>query len=391
MLAEELFIEKKLPSALSKQDVYALLVRIKNNDSVAREKLIKHNIKLVLSRVMSRFKHVPYDKKDLVSIGNIGLLKAVNTFDISKNIAFSSYAIRCIDNEILLFIRKIKNDKNISSFDDIINVDKDGNDLKWEDLLHDDTNIEEEYINEETFQQIKQFVEELSGRNKEIIMLYFGFYGKRYTQQKIAEKMNISRSYVSRILAQNIKILKNKFDNKIDVQDASSKENPKNKVTENKMTITSKNITSKNIPKTFKKTNQKNQNEDGKNNVSNNNSAKKDFIKIDRLDETEIQENSITNNEEALKMLTILSKIININELTLKETAVVYLKFGVINNKYFSTEEISNFLDIEKQEIITIIKKVLGIYKKQIAFIFDDLIQITTEELLITDKQKIRE
>ena len=176
MNTDELFIDgHKLPKLLSKQEVYELLEKIKQGDELAREKLVEHNIRLVLYEVTGRFKSVEYDKKDLVSIGNVGLMKAITTFDTSKKFEFATYAIRCIDNEILMFLRKLKKNQNVDSLDRTINHDKDGNELKIEDTISDETDIVEEYTDNETHQIIRQIVKDLPDRDREIIMLHFGF------------------------------------------------------------------------------------------------------------------------------------------------------------------------------------------------------------------------
>lgn len=209
MNTDELFIDGyKLPKPLSKQEVYELLKKIKQGDELAREKFVEHNIRLVLYEVTGRFKSVEYDKKDLVSIGNVGLMKAITTFDTSKKVEFATYATRCIDNEILMFLRKLKKDQNVDSLDRTINHDKDGNELKIEDIIIDETDIVEEYTDNETHQIIRQIVKDLPDRDREIIMLHFGFYNdKTHTQKEIADMMSISRSYVSRLITKIVKKL----------------------------------------------------------------------------------------------------------------------------------------------------------------------------------------
>ena len=209
MNTDELFIDGyKLPKSLSKQEVYELLKKIKQGDELAREKFVEHNIRLVLYEVTGRFKSVEYDKKDLVSIGNVGLMKAITTFDTSKKVEFATYATRCIDNKILMFLRKLKKDQNVDSLDRTINHDKDGNELKIEDIIIDETDIVEEYTDNETHQIIRQIVKDLPDRDREIIMLHFGFYNdKTHTQKEIADMMSISRSYVSRLITKIVKKL----------------------------------------------------------------------------------------------------------------------------------------------------------------------------------------
>lgn len=207
MNTDELFVDgHKLPQPLSKEEVYKLIQEANEGSKEARDKLVTHNIRLVLYEVTNKFQNVDYDKKDLVSIGNIGLLKAINTYDLSKGFEFATYAMRCIDNEILMFLRKLKKDQSIDSLDRVIFHDKDGSEMKLEDKLSDDSDLVEDHENEETHRIIREVVKELPYRDKEIIMLHFGFYDdKTYTQREIADKFNISQSYVSRLITKIVK------------------------------------------------------------------------------------------------------------------------------------------------------------------------------------------
>lgn len=208
MNIDELFIDGyKLPKPLSKQEFNELFEKMKQGNELAKEKLLKHNIRLVLYEVTSRFKSVKYDKKELISIGNFGLMKAITTFDLSKKIEFSTYAIRCIDNEILMFLRNLKKGQNVDSLDKI-NYDKNGNELKIKDIISDKTDIAKEYIDKETYQIIRQIVKDLPSRDRKIIMLYFGFYNNQtHTQKEIANMMTVSQSYISRLISQIVKNL----------------------------------------------------------------------------------------------------------------------------------------------------------------------------------------
>ena len=183
MSNNELFVDiNKLPRKLTKEETYELF---NNNTLIAREKLIKYNIALVVYEVMSRFKYVNYDKKDLVSIGIIGLIKAIDSYKLSCNTAFSVYAIKCIDNEILIFLRKLKKEQSVISLNDDIFIDKDNNNLKLEDILCNNTSLIEDYERLETIKLIRKMVDELPCRDREILILYFGFYDNRaYTQKE---------------------------------------------------------------------------------------------------------------------------------------------------------------------------------------------------------------
>ncbi len=198
----ELFIDGyKLPQPLIKDELDKLIKEACSGSKEARDKLIIHNIRLVLYEVANRFKNVGYDKKDLISIGSIGLVKAVNTYDMTKEVKFATYAVRCIDNEILMFLRKVKHDKNIDSIDKVFFYGEDGSEFKLEDILSDDSDLVTDHENSETYKIIRQLINQLPDKDKEIIMLRFGFYNDRiYTQKEIADKFHISQPHVYRLI-----------------------------------------------------------------------------------------------------------------------------------------------------------------------------------------------
>ena len=211
MDVSELFIDSKnLPPRLTEEETKFLLNQAKSGSQEAREKIMLHNIRLVLAIVTRVFANVVYDKKDLVSIGIIGLLKAVDTYDISKEIMFSTYAYRCISNEIISFLKKINRDNNVDSLDEIINHGKDDTPTDWEYYISDKEPLIEEIIIEkekaEDYKIIREVVNLFPDREREIIMLYFGFYNDRtYSQQEIADKLGISRAYISYLITETIK------------------------------------------------------------------------------------------------------------------------------------------------------------------------------------------
>lgn len=209
MYKEGMFIDQNgLPRCLSRQEVYDLFDKIRLGDDCARDKLVKHNIRLVLYEVNGRFKSVDYDKSDLVSMGIVGLMNAINSFDVSKGIEFSTYAVRCIDNEILMFLRKLKKEQVVDSLEKVISWDNKGNDLRIEDIIFDDADITSDYIENETYMILRQKIDILPEREKKIVMLRFGFYNDRvYFQYEIADMMSISQSQVSRILSKCVKRL----------------------------------------------------------------------------------------------------------------------------------------------------------------------------------------
>lgn len=207
MNTDELFIDaNQLPKPLSKSQTYELLDKVEQGDEEAKKIIAEHNIRLVLYEVTTRFKYVEYDKKDLVSIGNVGLMKAITTFDKSKKVEFSTYAIKCIDNEILLFLRKLKKDQKVDSLEKIITYDEEGKKVKIEDTISDETDIAEDYEKNIIYKIIREIVEELPDRDKEIIRLYFGFYNNEiHTQKEIADMMSISQSNISKSITKIVK------------------------------------------------------------------------------------------------------------------------------------------------------------------------------------------
>lgn len=190
MNTDELFVSSSnLPKPLDKKELYELLSKISDGNKEARDKVLLHNIRLVLYRVNERFGTVQYDRKYLVSLGIDGLIKAINNYDISKSVEFSTFAIRCIDNEILMFLGKLRRSRIVGSTDLYMNT------LNYED------DIEEEYIDNELRLIVNELVMKLSDREREIIMMFFGFYdGVRYKQGEIADKFNVSQSFVSRVI-----------------------------------------------------------------------------------------------------------------------------------------------------------------------------------------------
>lgn len=202
MNTEEWFIDgNNLPNSLPKSEFDWLLRKVREGDSEALEKLVTHNIRLVLYEVAKKYKNTDYDKKELVAAGNLGLLKALNTYDLSKEIAFPTYAVKCIDNEMLMYLRKNKKHQGVDSIDKIVCYDKNGNEMKLEDKLSSDIDVAGEYEKQETYRAIREIVNNLPDRDREIVIMYFGFDSCPIcTQVDIAEKLHISQSYTSRVI-----------------------------------------------------------------------------------------------------------------------------------------------------------------------------------------------
>ena len=198
-----------LPEPLTKEEEIKYVEMSMNNDEFARNKLIEHNLRLVVF-LDKKYDNTGTDLEDLVSIGTIGLIKAVNTYRIDKNIKLATYASRCIDNEILMHLRKIKRKKTEVSFEDSLSYDSDGNELHLEDVLGTDKDIVTKGLDEELDKTIMlEEISKLSPRDKEIIELRYGLNQKKeMTQKDVANLLGISQSYISRIEKKVIKKLK---------------------------------------------------------------------------------------------------------------------------------------------------------------------------------------
>ena len=198
----------KEPLSKEEEDYY---VKLKEEGSIdAKEKLIEHNLRLVVF-LARKYENTNVDLEDLVSIGSIGLIKAINTFSSNKNIKLATYASRCIDNEILMYLRKNKKVKSEVSIDQALTLDSEGNELHLEDIIGTDKDIISKEIEAENDKQIMiKEILSLKPRDREIMILRYGLLGTdEFTQKEVAEKLGISQSYISRIEKKVIKKLKN--------------------------------------------------------------------------------------------------------------------------------------------------------------------------------------
>ena len=200
----------KLPPPLTKEEEEYYLVMASDGDNFARDKLIEHNLRLVVF-LAKKYENTGVDLEDLVSIGTIGLMKGVKTFSMDKNIKLATYASRCIDNEILMYLRKNKRVKTEISFDESLSFDADGNELHLEDVLGTDADIVTKPLEDvENKHLMLEEVNKLAKRDKEIITLRYGLDGEvEKTQKEVANILGISQSYISRIEKKVIKKLKN--------------------------------------------------------------------------------------------------------------------------------------------------------------------------------------
>ena len=198
-----------LPAPLSAEEEKEAIKRLDDNDEKARNTLIEHNLRLVVY-IAKKFENTGIYVEDLISIGTIGLIKAINTFKPSKQIKLATYASRCIENEILMYLRKNSNMRTEISIDEPLNVDWDGNELLLSDILGTDNDIICKNIEDEVDKDLLRIaMSRLSGRERQIMQLRFGLdSGKELTQKEVADMMGISQSYISRLEKRIIKRLR---------------------------------------------------------------------------------------------------------------------------------------------------------------------------------------
>ena len=198
-----------LPPPLKEEDETKYLLKFKEGDMEARNKLIEHNIRLVVF-LAKKYENTGYDLEDLVSIGSIGLIKGINTYKMDKNIKLATYCSRCIANEILMFLRKNKKRRTEISFEDALNYDAEGNELHLEDILGTDEDIVyKEFESKIDKRALERELNSLNDREKHIMKLRYGLNNtEEYTQKEVANMLGISQSYISRIEKKVIRRLK---------------------------------------------------------------------------------------------------------------------------------------------------------------------------------------
>ena len=202
-----------LPAPLSREEEERAFTLLSTDRAAAREQLIVHNLRLVVY-IARKFESTGVGIEDLISIGTIGLIKAVNTFCPARNIKLATYASRCIENEILMYLRKFQNLKNEVSIDEPLNVDWDGNELLLSDILGTEEDTVDRAIEEEVERSIlREAVGRLEGRERTIMELRFGLGGgEEKTQKEVADLIGISQSYISRLEKKIIKGLKKELE-----------------------------------------------------------------------------------------------------------------------------------------------------------------------------------
>ena len=200
----------KLPEPLSKSEEERLVNEFHNGNINAKNKLIEHNLRLVVF-LSKKYENTNIDLEDLVSIGSIGLIKGINTYKGDKNIKLATYCSRCIDNEILMYLRKNKKRNADVSLDESLSFDKEGNELTLKDVLGTEEDIVTKNLEENDLKKImREEINKLNKRDKEIMIRRYGLDGKdELTQKEVAETLGISQSYISRIEKKVIKDISN--------------------------------------------------------------------------------------------------------------------------------------------------------------------------------------
>ena len=184
----------------AKQEVEAFYQFKQEGDPAARDKIIRHNLRLVAHVAKKYYSNSNIEQDDLISVGTIGLIKAVNTFDHKKGARFATYGARCIENEIRMYLRSEKKTANNISLQEPIDVAKDGSNMTVLDTITDSYQMDEEYEQKEQCRMLKKVVDDLQGRERQVILLRYGMAGQPpMTQSEVAQLLGISRSYISRI------------------------------------------------------------------------------------------------------------------------------------------------------------------------------------------------
>lgn len=199
------------PHPLSDDDEKDYLEKHAAGDKIARQKLIEHNLRLV-AHIVKKYDNTKIDNDDLISIGTVGLIKAIDTFNMDKGIKLATYAARCIENEILMQIRSNKKNRDDMSLEEPLGIDQEGNELTLMDILGLETDLLEEVDVKMSIEKMRNLLDKLSKKERFVIDRRYGLLdGRYYTQREIAGKLGISRSYVSRIEKKAVRRLTKEF------------------------------------------------------------------------------------------------------------------------------------------------------------------------------------
>ncbi len=207
-----------LPPPLEEKEETELLLKLKDGDMDARNTLIVHNLRLVVF-IAKKFESTKINIEDLISIGSMGLIKGVQTFKMEKNIKLATYASRCIENEILMYLRKTQRSRQEYSLDEVLSVDSEGNEMVLADILgSDDVPTLNKLIHEEDIENLYYALNKLSEREREIVIMRFGLFDEpELTQKEVADKLGISQSYISRLEKRIMEKMKKEIENKVKI------------------------------------------------------------------------------------------------------------------------------------------------------------------------------
>lgn len=207
-----------LPPPLEEKEELELLIKCKEGDIEARNTLIVHNLRLVVF-IAKKFESTKINIEDLISIGSMGLIKGVQTFKIEKNIKLATYASRCIENEILMYLRKTQKSRNEYSLDEVLSIDSEGNEMILADVLgSEELPALTKLTNEEDVNNLYYALNKLNDREREIVIMRFGLYEhEMLTQKEVADKLGISQSYISRLEKRIIDKMKTEIENRVKV------------------------------------------------------------------------------------------------------------------------------------------------------------------------------
>ncbi len=211
-----LYSQEALPAILTLEEEKELIERLDKQDDLAKQKLIEHNLRLVVY-IAKKFENTDAEVEDLVSIGSVGLIKAINSFKSDKNIKIATYASKCIENEILMHLRKISKNKREMSINVPLNIDGDGNELLISDIVATEANTPEEDMLDSLEKQVLWSVlNKLQEREREIMLMRFGLHGDiEQTQKEVAECLGISQSYISRLEKKIVFRIKKEMEKKL--------------------------------------------------------------------------------------------------------------------------------------------------------------------------------
>lgn len=368
---------KQLLKPLSKTDLENNLALVKNGSLDARKNVILHNLGLVRHEIFTRFHSVEIDYEDLFSIGTIGLIKAVDTFDLTKKTNFSTYAIKCIDNEILWTLKNQKKHFVIDSLDRHLFYFDDGNEARLCDILQDGFDIEENYVINDTNAIIRKYICELPEREKFIIESYFGLNGSEKTARKdLAIKLQTSEPNVTRILNKALNSLRNRLriNGFIELQNNNSSNNqtesksfyklfPGYSIEEINIALYSLSIEEISIVYKRYKGNLNSSSFDKLSIVDKKRYYNSIIPKIRRL---LTSKKELTNDFRQLDHLEKPYLLYIISKLDIQDGIILFLKYGGFDSFILSNSDVARYLDIDELIVINALKKALIKYREYI-------------------------